>query len=106
MSRTLERSIARREYTKFAKRWRDEKRFAGVYGQPGYRRPSFNEWYHMHQKDLEMMRQSTPADVQEYLGQDPWVEIQAPAPMKQAEEDAERGVMTIDIATGEEERDE
>lgn len=68
MSRTIERSIARREYEKFARRWREEKRFAGVYGKTGYRKPSFNEWYHMHQSDLEQMRQSSPADVQEHLG--------------------------------------
>ena len=104
MSRTIERSIARREYGKFARRWRDEKRFAGVYGQPGYRRPSFSEWYHMHQRDLEMMKQSTPADVQEYLGADPWVEVQA-APVLE-ETPSERGVVTLDIATGEEEKGE
>jgi hypothetical protein len=105
MSRTLERSIARREYTRFAKQWRDEKRAAGVYGQSGHRRPSFNEWYHMHQKDLEMMRESAPADVLEYLGHDPWVESRGPAMPSDDGSKEERGVMTIDIATGGEERD-
>lgn len=96
MSRTLERSIARKQYEKFAKRWREEKRLAGVYDKPGYRRPSFNEWYAIHQRDLEMMKQSTPSDVQEYLnmGQDPWAE---PAEAK-SEPTEERGVVTIDIA--------
>jgi hypothetical protein len=106
MSRTLERSIARREYEKFMKKWRKEKRAAGVYGQTGYRRPSFNEWYTMHQRNLEMMRQSTPKDVVEYLGADPWMEQEprlesGPAAEAPAEE---RGVMTIDIKSGEEER--
>lgn len=105
MSRTIERSVARREYEKFAKRWREEKRFAGVYGKTGYRKPSFNEWYHIHQKDLEMMKQSTPADVQEYLGLDPWVEVQA-SPESPSQEESDRGVLTIDIASGEEERSE
>lgn len=116
MSRTIERSIARREYEKFARRWREEKRFAGVYGKTGYRKPSFNEWYHMHQSDLEQMRQSSPADVQEHLGLDPWIEVQPERPLQQVhtdlsslqqvhDETEERGVITIDIASGEEERD-
>lgn len=104
MSRTLERSIARREYAKFAKRWRDEKRLAGIYGKAGYKRPSFGEWSAIHQRNLEMMKQSQPADVVEYLGADPWAE-----PAKKQDDLAfldsagtdepkeERGVMTIDI---------
>lgn len=110
MSRTLERSMARREYEKFARRWREEKRLAGIYGKAGYRRPSFAEWYHIHQRDLEMMRQSTPADVVEYLQEDPWApnpggkdDLRAASP-EPSEEEGERGVLTLDIATGEEER--
>lgn len=96
MSRTLERSIARKQYEKFARRWREEKRMAGVYGKQGYRKPSFSEWYGIHQRDLEMMRQSTPSDVQEYLspGVDPWAEEKPAAETS----DGERGVVTIDIA--------
>jgi hypothetical protein len=109
MSRTIERAVARREYEKFSKKWREEKRFAGVYGQVGYRKPSFNEWYHMHQRNLEMMKESTPADVQEHLGLDPWIEVQdPPRTAKEIHDEAipeeNRGVITIDIATGEEER--
>jgi hypothetical protein len=108
MSRTLERSIARREYEKFARRWREEKRLAGVYGKTGYRKPTFSEWNAMHQRDLESMRQSTPADVVEHLGADPWAD-DAPSAFTPAGEIApskseDRGVVTIDIASGEEER--
>lgn len=106
MSRTLERSIARREYDKFAKKWRTEKRLAGVYGQGGYRRPSFSEWYHMHQKDIQQMRESTPADVQEHMGLDPWAPIEMKTAPEKPHEESDRGVVTIDMATGEEERDD
>lgn len=107
MSRTLERSMARREYEKFARRWREEKRLAGIYGKAGYRRPSFSEWYSIHQRDIEMMRQSTPADVVEYLQADPWAEAPqyTPQQVNDGEDQQDRGVVTIDIATGEEERD-
>jgi hypothetical protein len=44
---------------------------AGAWGKPG-RKPTFNDWYHMHRGDGDMMRQSTPTDVKEYLGLDPW----------------------------------
>ena len=98
MSRNLERSIARDLYAKFAKRWRQEQRLSGVYGQPGYKRPKFNEWFTMHQRNLEMMNESTPADVREYVGADPWGE---PNPAFGAEpkasDEGERGVTTINI---------
>lgn len=98
MSRTLERSIARREYEKFTRRWREEKRLAGIYGKPGYRRPSFTEWHAIHQRDIEMMRQSTPADVVEYLHADPWMEEPPKAEVTKSQDEGERGVVTIDIA--------
>lgn len=104
MSRTLERSVARREYDKFLKRWRQEKRLTGVYGKPGYRHPSFSEWYTIHQRNLEMMRQSSPSDLVEYMGDDPWAqpeEVQARSGNDTPRE--ERGAATIDIASGEEE---
>lgn len=97
MSRNLERSMARALYAKFAKRWRQEQRLSGVYGKPGYRRPKFNEWYQMHQQHvLEQAQVHAPAVEQQYLGPDPWAEG--------TEKSADRGVVTIDIATGEEER--
>lgn len=101
MSRTIERSIARHEYNKFVKRWKQEKRLAGLYGKPGYRRPDFAEWYGMHQKNLEMMKQSAPADVVEYMGDDPWSEGTERPPVEEPKSD--RGVVTIDMQTGIEE---
>lgn len=73
MLRMIERKNARRLYDRFSRTWRREKRMAGVYGKPG-RKPTFNEWYYMHEGNSSMMAQSTPADVQEYLGLDPWDE--------------------------------
>lgn len=103
MSRTLDRSIARGLYEKFAKRWNQEKRLAGVYGKPGYRKPRFNEWYAMHQRNLEMMKESAPADVVEHLGDDPWgAESDAFRPQPDKTE-GERGVTTIDIVGSEDE---
>lgn len=110
MSRTLERSIARREYDKFARKWRQEKRDAGIYGQAGFRRrPSFSEWIAIHERNIEMMRESAPADVVQHLGDDPWAE-QAPdaftptGEIAPSNDEEKRGVVTIDIGTGEEER--
>ncbi len=103
MSRTLDRSIARNLYSKFAKRWNQEKKLAGVYGKPGYKKPKFNEWYTMHQKNLEMMKESAPADVVEYLGDDPWAGAPSyEAKSEEPETKEERGVVTIDIASGKE----
>lgn len=103
MSRNLERSIARELYAKFAKRWRQEQRLSGVYGQPGYKRPKFNEWFTMHQRNLEMMNESTPADVREYVGADPWGEPNPAfgAETPKASDEGERGVTTINIAGSE-----
>lgn len=102
-NRTIERAIARRLYGEFSKAWRSEKRLAGKYGERGYRKPTFSQWYGMHQHDQEMMRQSSPQDVQEYLGlQDPWAEEMPKAPQESSELKEERGVMTIPIAGDEE----
>ncbi len=106
MSRTLDRSIARNLYSKFAKRWNQEKKLAGVYGKPGYKKPKFNEWYAMHQKNLEMMKESAPSDVVEYLGDDPWGGAKEYTAQQindgQDQPKEERGVVTIDIASGKE----
>lgn len=102
MSRTIERSVARREYEKFSKRWRDEKRMAGLYGKTGYRKPTFSEWNAIHQRDLEQLKQSTPADVVEHLGVDPW-EGQSEFRPAVEQPKEERGVVTLNIAGNEDE---
>lgn len=106
MSRTLERSIARRQYEKFLKQWRQEKRLAGVYGKSGYKHPSFNEWSSMYQSNLDMMRKSTPADVVEHIGADPWAEAPreyTPQEIYDGEDrkEVQRGVITMNIAGSE-----
>lgn len=99
MSRTLERSIARGLYAKFAKNWRREVRLAGLYGKPNSpKRPKFSQWYEIHEKNQQMMRQSTPQDVAEYMN-DPWADGPAAA-FERAVSDGpqeERGVMEIPI---------
>lgn len=101
MSRTLNRSIARKQYAKFAKAWRDDLRRAGLYGRArSPKRPTFNQWYGMHQHNIEAMRESTPTDVAEYLRPDvdPWTE--APLNLSSGPDGApegERGVVTMDI---------
>lgn len=65
-TRTIERAVARRQYDRFSRDWRREKRMAGAWGEPGAK-PRFSEWYHIHQGDGGMMGQSTPADVREHL---------------------------------------
>lgn len=98
MSRTIERHVARKLYDNFSRTWRREKRMADAYGKPG-RKPTFNEWYHMHSRDNALMAESTPSDVQEYLGLDPW-EVRSVG--RVTEEAAEqRGVLTIPIAGNE-----
>ncbi len=109
--RVIERSIARRLYTEFSKRWRAEKMKAGLRGKPGYRKPTFSEWYAIHNRDREMMKESTPQDVQEYLGVDPWAETgpnlsSGPRSPQEIHDEAipreERGVTTINVAGDEE----
>lgn len=96
-SRTIERGMARALYDDFSRQWRKEKRLAGKEGMPGYRKPSFGQWHRMHLRDHEMMRDSTPVDVQEYLGIDPWAEMSGgPSNNGDTEPDA-RGVPTVPI---------
>lgn len=106
MSRTLKRSVARAHYGKFAKLWREDLRISGQYGQPNSpKRPPFNQWYAMHQKNLEMTKESTPADVQEYMSaQDPWAQ-ETNTGDSRGDERSERGVTHIDIATGKEDEE-
>ncbi|MBV9125649.1 MAG: hypothetical protein JO112_20050 [Planctomycetes bacterium] len=102
MSRNLERSIARSLYAKFAKNWRKEVRLAGLYGKPNApKRPKFSQWYEIHEKNQQLMKQSTPQDVAEYMG-DPWADGPAAAfekAVSDATEDlgGERGVVEIPI---------
>lgn len=98
-NRTIDRATARRLYDDFSRRWRSEKRAAGKYGQPGFRKPTFSQWYAIHDRDRSMMEESTPQDVQEYLGLDPWSEALPPAPTA-TESTGERGVMTIPMVGG------
>lgn len=92
--RTIERAMARKLYADFSRAWRREKRLAGMYGKQGYRKPTFSQWFAMHQRDQEMMAASTPQDVQEYLGLDPWAE-QPPEPTVHDGEGQDRGVVEI-----------
>jgi hypothetical protein len=99
MSRTINRSVARKHYTKFSKLWRDDLRSAGLYGKAGApKRPTFNQWLSMHMNDTSLTKQSTPADVAQYLQPDvdPWMEVSAP----KEEPKEERGVVTMDIVGG------
>ncbi len=91
--------MARTQYAKFAKKWRAEKRIAGVYGEPGYRRPSFNEWYSMHKEQLA--KKEAPPQYEQLSLEDPWLE--EPPPQAKSEKTEERGVMTINIAGSEDE---
>ncbi len=96
MSRNLERATARALYAKFAQKWRQEKRDAGVYGQAGYRRPSFNEWYSMQKNN----KKESQAYVQEQLSlEDPWAQELKGSP--QPDKTEERGVMTFNVAGSE-----
>lgn len=89
-NRTIERKAARRLYDEFSRKWRSERRLAGKVGQPGFRKPTFRQWHEIHLRDHAMMQASTPADVQEYLGQDPWQDMNPPT--------SDRGVLTVPIS--------
>jgi hypothetical protein len=105
MSRNLERSMARAMYAKFAKRWRQEQKLAGLEGKAGYKRPRFNEWLSMYQENLSRVQQSTQLTVPPstavpgpyYNDFDPWTE-ETPKVEK-----SDRGVTTIDIMGSEDE---
>jgi hypothetical protein len=97
-ARSIERSVARKLYTNFTKQWRDEMRTKGVYGQKAsFKRPTFSQWFAMHQRDADMMKESTPSDVQEYLGLDPWTEQAKPSSDGSVTTE-KRGVMTMSIS--------
>lgn len=71
--RAIERKMARALYDKFSEKWRNEQRLVRITGgKKAHRKPVFRAWYAMHMRDLAMMRQSTPTDVREYMGIDPW----------------------------------
>jgi len=96
--RSIDRSVAKNLYDKFSATWRREKRMSGQYGKPGARKPTFNQWYKMHMGNRDMMKQSTPADVQEYLyAEDPWAQQPIEVPIVEQPEER-RGVETINIA--------
>jgi len=105
-NRTIERAMARTLYSNFSRSWNREKRLMGKYGKPGFRKPTFAQWFAMHQRDQQMMAESTPKDVQEYLGLDPWEkppQYQAAVDNGHGDEVAERGVMTIPMIGGDDE---
>ena len=103
-NRQIERAIARTLYNGFSRAWRREKRLAGKYGEPGFKKPTFNQWNAMHERNSKMMAESTPADVQEFLGLDPWSEPPQRTPEQvhaegtAAEPVEECGVLTIPIS--------
>lgn len=103
--RSMERTIARKLYDDFSKRWRREVRLTARAGQPGSRKPTFNQWYEIHQANIGMMKESTPEDVREYVqANDPWAEklVSEPTELEMYErtdvKPEERGVVTINIA--------
>ena len=98
MSRSIERLVARKLYSNFTKQWRNEMRSKGLYGQKtNFKRPTFNQWFVMHEKDLDMMKQSSPSDVQEYQQmsfEDPW----ADKGESESVSTEERGSVTMNIS--------
>lgn len=107
-NRTIERSVARALYAKFSRDWRDHLRASGKYGEPkSPKRPTFSQWYALHERNRAMMEQSKAADVLEFLQADPWERFanEHPEEAQASSEDAsddERGVVHIDLRTGEE----
>ena len=92
-SRMIQRNNARQLYGQFSVKWRRERRLAGD-SVKGYRKPSFSQWVSMHMGDRDMMAESTPVDVQEYMGHDPWES----APVStQDVGGSDRGVITLPI---------
>lgn len=90
--RTIERSIARAMYTEFTRKWTRQKRFAGKYGEKGTRKPTFSQWYRLHEGNQEMMKQSDPSDVREHLMLDPWVDT-----FSSTGQESENGVLELPI---------
>lgn len=106
--RKQSRAEARRYYNTFSKIWRRDMRLAGLYGKKTqYKKPTFSQWVKMHESNNQMMEQSTPQDVQEHMGLDPWAEQLDPRVSEQfssgpKKPEQERGVTTIDIVADEE----
>ncbi len=103
--RQIDRSIARTLYTKFSQQWRNELRSQNKYGMANSpKRPTFNQWYAMHGRNLGDLKKSTPADVQEYLhANDPWEDMPEYVPVVENKKDEEkRGVYTTSISGGDE----
>lgn len=102
LSRKQQRTRARREYERFTRIWREDRRLSGMYGKKGPARPSFSQWYAVYERDQR--RRPEPAPVQqEYLQkEDPWVEQLDPRVTEPAPVEHERGVTTIQIVGDEE----
>lgn len=101
-TREINRSVAKKLYEKFSRQWRQDLRDQGLYGMKNSpKKPKFNNWYNMHGRDLNLLRQSSPKDVQEYLHMPlddvNWEQELANARTEVAES-SERGVTTINIA--------
>jgi hypothetical protein len=107
-NRTIERSVARSLYAKFSRDWRDHLRASGKYGKPkSPKRPTFSQWYELHERNKEMMEQSKAEDVLDFLQADPWERFAAEHPQEaqaasEGSSPEERGVLHIDMRTGEE----
>jgi len=87
MSRNVVRAMARKQYDHFSRDWRRERRMAASASPKRFgKKPSFSEWYHMHGGDAAMLRQSTPSDVREHLGMDPWDDVPPEQRMREAVE--------------------
>ncbi len=92
MSRQIDRATARFEYTKFSRMWRDQLRIQGKYGMKGSpKRPTFAEWYQTEKQQKPTQSEYVPMYAPDTYDQDPWAETQKP------DEDADRGVTTINI---------
>lgn len=95
-NRTIERSTAKALYHEFSLKWKRELRLSGKYGKPGFRKPTFSQWHKMHMKDHEMMKESTPSDVQEFLGLDPW-DPASEGTEHPIEQESENDIVTVPI---------
>lgn len=96
-NRKLNRTMARKLYERFSEIWRRDLRLSGLYGKKDApKKPTFGQWYKMHERQVEQMQESTPQDVLEYMGEDPWASQLDPQVSDSVDEN--RGVVTIPIA--------
>jgi len=106
--RELNRSVAKKLYEKFSRKWREDLRDRGVYGKPNQmKRPTFNQWYKIHEKDINMMSQSNPKDYRDYVQHLYAEQIRENFPQiemnnSDSSNESERGVVTMNIAGDEE----